>query len=299
MSENVSRKPVIIVTGAMGQVGSAIRRISESYPQWDFHFYSKKELDISDAAIMRNTINFPFDYIINAAAFTAVDKAETEAELAFQINERGAANVAQICVENQAGLLHLSSDYVYHNSLNRPIVETDPAAPQGVYAKSKLAGDTAILQIHHSAIVMRTSWVYSQDGHNFVKTMLKLGKDRDQMRVVKDQIGKPTWAQSIAEAISIVLHRHFLDTAIPGGIYNFADGGECTWYDFALEIFALANPKVHVEPINTDEFPTPATRPNYSILDTRKWENETGFVPNSWQENLALCLKQLKAAETM
>lgn len=282
----------VLVTGANGQVGREIQALAGEFPDLTIIPVDRSVLNIADAdQVIRFAENTAFDYCLNCAAYTAVDKAEQERDLVFAINAQGAANLAKACTAKDAQLIHFSSDYVYHNRENRPLLETDPTTPQGVYAASKLEGDMQVLATDPSALVFRTSWVYSSFGNNFVKTMLRLGAERGALRVVCDQIGAPTYARDIAR-MSLQLIQS--GTAkIQAGIFNYSNEGVCSWYDFAQAIFELSGVKCTVDAIPSTAYPTPAARPAYSVLDKGKFKAAFGLEIPYWRESLRECLELL------
>lgn len=280
----------ILVTGAKGQVGQELQALATQFPQFNFIFTDRDTLDISD----QEAIELLFQQknirlCINCAAYTAVDRAESEPEMAQLINETAIGYLAEVCKKHQAPLFHISSDYVYHNQHNRPLLETDICQAAGVYAKTKLAGERLALAIHPASLVIRTSWVYSSFGHNFVKTMRRLGAERDQLKVVYDQIGAPTYARDLAKAILTII--------VSGqkerwqGIYNYANAGVTSWYDFALAIFDLSEIDCQVQPIPSAAYPTAAPRPHFSLLDTNKIRSTFSVVTPYWRDSLQKCLK--------
>ncbi|HKK76515.1 MAG TPA: dTDP-4-dehydrorhamnose reductase [Saprospiraceae bacterium] len=280
----------ILVTGASGQVGQALQVLAQQHRDLTFLFTNRHQLDIRQEDQVSSFFDAQQpDVCINCAAYTAVDKAETDQDSALLLNDRAVGFLAKACQENQSHLLHISSDYVYHNSLNRPLRETDPCQPQSIYAKSKLAGDERALRLHPQTHILRTSWVYSPWGNNFVKTMLRLGREREQIRVVYDQIGAPTYAPDIAEALlQFITH-----PGAPAGIYNFANAGVASWYDFAKAIFDMAEINCQVTPIPSSAYPTPAKRPHYSLLDTQKIVDALGMEISHWRDRLRQCLKEM------
>lgn len=282
----------VLVTGANGQLGREIQALANEFPDLTIIPVDRSVLNIADAdQVTRFAENTAFDYCLNCAAYTAVDKAEQERDLAFAINAQGAANLANACTAKGAQLIHFSSDYVYHNRENRPLLETDPTTPQGVYAASKLEGDVQVLATDPSALVFRTSWVYSSFGNNFVKTMLRLGAERGALRVVCDQIGAPTYARDIAR-MSLQLIQS--GTAkVQAGIFNYSNEGVCSWYDFAQAIFELSEVKCKVEAIPSTAYPTPAARPAYSVLDKGKFKAAFNLKIPYWRESLMGCLELL------
>ncbi|MEO1623738.1 MAG: dTDP-4-dehydrorhamnose reductase, partial [Bacteroidota bacterium] len=231
----------ILVTGANGQVGQELQQLAKQYPDFQFSFTDVAELDITDAdAVTSFFQQKEIDVCLNCAAYTAVDKAESEEALARKINVDGPMHLAAACQQRGAFLLQLSTDYVYHNDCNRPLIESDPTQPKGVYAQTKLEGDLAALAGGAPAMVIRTSWVYSSFGHNFVKTMLRLGRERDALRVIFDQVGTPTYARDLAAAMLQIVQQladgAWSNEAI-NGIYHYSNEGVTSWYDFAHAIF--------------------------------------------------------------
>lgn len=283
-----SRPNAILVTGAGGQLGQELVTLKDAFPMFDFHFFSSKELDITQAQQVEATLKQrPWLACINCAAYTAVDKAEEEPDKAFAINALGPAHLAEACKLAAAHLIHISTDYVYHTSQNTPCKEDDPVDPQSVYARSKLAGELPVLEA--GGMVVRTSWLYSTFGHNFVKTMLRLGNERKHLRVVWDQIGSPTWAHDLAMHLLEILRRVFMEKLPPdrlGGVYNYSNEGVASWYDFAMAIFELAQMDVHVEPIRTKEFPTPAKRPPFSLMDKSRFRLAFDLTLPHWRTSL-------------
>lgn len=284
----------IIVTGANGQVGSELQFLATQYPNFEFHFTDVAELNITDEqAINTMFAELQPDYCINCAAYTAVDKAESDVATATLINETAVKYLAKACKKQGTTFLHISSDYVYHNRVNRPLKETDKPAPKGVYAATKLAGDLVALAENPNTVVIRTSWVYSSFGHNFVKTMLRLGKERDNLTVVYDQIGAPAYARDIATAMLEIIVK--IEGGKKGfrGIYHFAPSGVTCWYDFARAIFELENIDCKVAPIPTSAYPTPAKRPHYSVLNCDKIKRTFDMEIPYWKDSLKACLEIL------
>ncbi|MCB0601757.1 MAG: dTDP-4-dehydrorhamnose reductase [Saprospiraceae bacterium] len=288
-------RPRVMILGAGGQVGREFRYLHELQAwNWEPHFFNRSELDLSHTEELEKTIrDLAPQVIINAAAYTAVDRAESEPELAFLINAEAPGQLAGICAAKDIFLIHFSTDYVYHNGLNQPLREEDPLQPHSVYARSKLAGEQAISKILPESLIFRTSWVYSAFGHNFVKTMLRLGKERRELRVVDDQIGSPTWARDLAQAVLQILEENPGDLSKYSGIYNYSNEGVCSWYEFAKAIFREAHLDVVVHPIPTSEYPTPAVRPPYSVLDKTRFKETFQLPIPSWEESLKGCLKEI------
>lgn len=277
---------VVLVTGANGQLGQAIKFVAGNYPNIHFVFCTSSDLDITN----KKNCNAVFkkekpDFCINAAAYTAVDKAESEHQKAHLINCIGAKNLAESCKEFNAKLIHISTDFVFDGSKNAPYNETDLPNPKGVYGQTKLQGEIAIQEVFDAYFIIRTSWVYSQFGNNFMKTMLRLGSERDTLSVVNDQIGTPTNAVDLANAILKIVESKIGNNQY--GIYNFSNEGQCSWFDFAKKIFELKKISINLLPIRSTSFPTPAERPKYSVLDKSKIKNVFGVEVLDWEESLA------------
>lgn len=274
---------VVLVTGGNGQLGQALQSIAGNYPEIDFHFAGSAEADITDKENLHRLFSqIKPDYCINAAAYTAVDKAESEPEKAHAINVIGAQNLAQICSEFQTKLIHISTDFVFDGAKRSPYVETDATNPQGVYAQTKLDGEKAIIAAMEQYFIIRTAWVYSKFGNNFMKTMLRVAEQRDSLNVVNDQIGTPTNAVDLADALAQIIQ-----TGKPAyGIYHFSNEGSISWYDFAREIFDINHVSVELNPIPTSSYPTPAKRPEYSVLDKSKIKQIFGIAIKDWKESL-------------
>ena len=286
---------VVLVTGANGQLGQALRSISGNYPEIDFVFCSSSDLDITKKESCEAVfLKYKPNYCINAAAYTAVDKAESEPEKAQLINVKGAKNLAEVCKEFDTILLHISTDFVFDGtstalSVTNGYTEEDSPNPTGVYGLTKLQGEKAIQETLEKYFIIRTSWVYSQFANNFMKTMLRLASERDSLSVVNDQIGTPTNAVDLAEAlISIITQTYHLQPTTYNlfGIYNFSNEGQCSWYDFAKEIFEINNVNINLSAIPTTSFPTPAKRPAFSVLDKSKIKNTFGITILDWQTSL-------------
>lgn len=282
----------ILVTGSNGQLGSELHAIHTLYPQHDFTFADRTTLDLSNLCKLEDYFEDKiFDAIINCAAYTAVDKAEFDEELANTINHRAVSLLAKIAKKKDTALIHVSTDYVFDGKNHRPYIETDPTDPQGVYGRTKRDGENAILDVApKNTLIIRTSWVYSSFGANFVKTMLRLGKERDSLGVIFDQVGTPTYARTLAKAILDILPK--INNAKPV-IYHYSNEGAISWYDFAKAIFELSNIECQVNPITTDQYPTPAKRPHYSLLNKAKIKNDFEITIPYWRDALKECLKKL------
>ena len=281
----------VLVTGANGQLGSEIRSISASYEAYSFFFCASKELNICDHKEVSNFIEAnEIDTIINCAAYTAVDKAEGNLELADAVNHQAVANLAKIAVAKTIRLIHISTDYVFDGTNHQPYTESDTTNPQSVYGVTKLAGEKAMLTANPpNSIIIRTSWVYSNFGNNFVKTMLRLSQEKDQLGIIVDQIGTPTYAEDLAKSILAILPQLNAQTV---EIYNYSNEGVCSWYDFAKAIFEIKGISIKVKPIESTEYPTPAKRPFYSVLNKRKIKDHFELVIPNWKEALKHSLKQ-------
>jgi dTDP-4-dehydrorhamnose reductase len=293
-------KPTILITGAAGQVGNEFRYLAFTHSHFKFLFTDVEQLDITKLGqVLRFFERNTPQYVINCAAYTAVDKAETDTMMAKKINLVGARNLAKACQKTGAVMIHISTDYVYHTHQNTPYKEDDRTNPQGVYAKTKLQGDKAVLKYCEHAMVMRTSWVYGSFGHNFVKTMLRLGKERSSLNVVFDQIGTPTYARHLAKAILQIVHkienqlvsRDILSQS--GGIFHYSNEGVTSWYDFAKAVFDLRQIPCQVNPILSAQYPTPAQRPPFSVLNKAKIRDTFGIDIPHWHDGLIECLKAL------
>ena len=280
---------VVLVTGANGQLGQAIQFVAGNYPNINFVFCSSSDLDITNKENCDSLFNKEKpDFCINAAAYTAVDKAESEPEQAHLINCIGAKNLAETCKEFNAKLIHISTDFVFDGSKNSPYNEADLPNPKGVYGQTKLEGEIAIQEVFDAYFIIRTSWVYSQFGNNFMKTMLRLASERASLSVVSDQIGTPTNAVDLAECLVTIITEHSKLNTEHYGIYNFSNEGQCSWFDFAKKIFEINQVKIDVTPIPTTQFPTPAERPKYSVLDKTKIKTTFGIEIKPWEQSIEI-----------
>ncbi len=286
----------LLITGANGQLGSEIFALHKEYPDFDLYFADLSQLDITDEQAVNTFLDrHPFRYLINGAAYTAVDKAETEPEQARQVNTEGPRLLARACRKRDITLIHYSSDYVYHTEHHRPYVEDDFTAPKGVYAQTKLDGDRAVLEENDQAMILRTSWVYSSFGKNFVKTMLRLGQERNELKVVFDQIGTPTYARDLARTTLDIISKAEKEPQVKKqmkGIFHYSNEGVCSWYDLAVAVMELAYLSCKIHPIETASYPTPAERPPFSVLNKAKIKQTFNMDIPHWRESLKACLKK-------
>jgi|TARA_B110000879_G_C11144222_1_gene501675 dTDP-4-dehydrorhamnose reductase len=293
----MNKLQTILVTGSSGQLGRSIQSIALDYPDYEFVFANRQQLNLSNETSLAKFFGYnTFDIVINCAAYTAVDNAEAEPELANQINHLAVRQLANIAKQQNAKLIHISTDYVFNGKQYRPYLEADEVAPHGVYGQTKLSGEQAIQNtLKNNAIIIRTSWVYSEYGNNFVKTMLKLGQERDSLNVIFDQVGTPTYAKDLAKDImSIVQSQEFRQEDFTTNILHFSNEGVCSWYDFAKTIFELANIQCHVNAIETKDYPTPAKRPHYSVLNKAKIKQTYNLAIPYWKDSLKQCLTALQ-----
>ncbi len=282
----------ILVTGANGQLGNEMRNLSGNDRANRYIFTDVQELDITDPArvqafLSENTV----DFVVNCAAYTAVDKAESEIELCRKINAFAVENLAKASAATGAKMIHVSTDYVYSGTHYMPYVESDAVAPTSVYGVTKLEGEQLLLAANPASVILRTSWLYSPYGNNFVKTMLRLGREREKLSVVFDQVGTPTYAADLAAAIVTILNA---PEFVPG-IYNFSNEGVCSWYDFTLTIHRMAGiDTCRVSPIDTADYPSAATRPFYSVMNKKKIKATYGVEIPHWEESLQKCIAILE-----
>jgi dTDP-4-dehydrorhamnose reductase len=284
----------IWITGSSGQLGSEFFSLQQKYP---FHFlFSDREVDLTDIQQVKGFLNSnSVEGILNCAAYTAVDKAESEQELAMKVNASGVANLVAESISRNLKLIHISTDHVFDGKGHRPYLEEDPTDPVNLYGKTKWEGEQMMIhsELRNSAII-RTSWVYSSFGANFVKTMRKLGAERDLVKVISDQIGSPTYARDLAEVILEILPNLSNDQT---EYYHYSNEGACSWYDFALAIMEMSGLKCQVLPIATEEYPTPAARPSYSLMNKAKIRKQLKAPIPHWRSSLQDCIKLLESTK--
>ena len=282
----------ILVTGGYGQLGNCLQKLSSEFAErFTFGFTNSEALDITDSfAVLDYFDDFKPDFCINASAYTAVDLAESEPEKAFAVNAQGVANLAEACKEHNAVLIHVSTDYVFDGETNLPYEEDNFTNPAGVYGASKRKGEELALEINPKTVILRTSWLYSEFNKNFVKTMLNLFSTKDELNIVSDQHGQPTNANDLAEAIMKIIeteHKTY-------GIFHFSNQPETTWYDFAAKIAEFSDSKIKLNPITTEQYPTPAKRPARSTMSLDKIENTYHIQPKHWEHSLQDCINILQ-----
>lgn len=285
--------PKVLVTGANGQVGMSLRDLEAQHPHLDFVFVTKDELPIHRFELVANYFDIVKpDFCINAAAYTAVDKAETDKETAFQVNGDAVGVLASVCRKYGTRFIHISTDYVFDGLSPEPYKENTPTNPINIYGVSKLRGEALGLLHNADAVIIRTAWVYSEHGNNFVKTMLRLMKDRPAINVVSDQVGAPTYAADLAQAMLAIIERAATHGWTPG-IYHYSNTGRISWYDFAVAIKELSGSTCTVNPIPASQYPTPAKRPSFSLLATNKIQDTYELTIPGWKESLQTCLQRL------
>lgn len=284
----------ILITGCNGQLGNELQLLEKNYPNHQWLNTDVEELDITNQlAVNQFVAENKVDGIINCAAYTAVDKAESDRQLATALNTEAPAYLAAAIEKRGGWLLHISTDYVFDGTNHTPYVETDTPCPDSVYGSTKLAGEMGVMKFCRKTMIIRTGWLYSTFGNNFVKTMLRLGRERDKLGVVFDQVGTPTYAHDLAQAIMTAIEQ-----GVKPGIFHFSDEGVCSWYDFAKAIHRMAGiNRCQVSPLHTEEYPTPASRPHYSVLDKTKIKQTYGIVIPQWEESLQKCLERMEASK--
>lgn len=288
---------MILVTGANGQLGQCFRQLADQNPRTAFYFAGSSELDITNKRMVRKFFEqHAISWCINCAAYTAVDQAQKEPAIARKINISGVKNLAEACAPTGIPLIHFSTDYVYHTKQNTPFKEEDPVSPKGIYARTKRSGERAAMLANPNTMVIRTSWVYSEFAQNFVKTMLRLGRERDKLNVVYDQIGTPTYAPDLAAAVLDIIRKTETEAVPPyllAGIWHYSNEGVTSWYDFAKAIFEIKGIQCDVQPIESKSYPTPAMRPHFSVMDKSKIKTAFALPIPHWRESLRRCLEKL------
>ncbi len=281
----------ILITGGKGQLATCIKDIAVGLNGYSFIYVDLDELDITKQAEVNSFFESEnISFCVNCAAYTAVDKAETQREIAASVNEVGALNLAEACKKHGAGFIQISTDFVFDGKKSSPYIEEDNTEPLGVYGLTKLKGEQEVIRLLPNSFILRTSWLYSEHGQNFLKTMLRLGSERDNLSVVADQIGTPTYAGDLAKVIlKIITERH-----TDYGIYHFSNEGVASWYDFAKAIFDESNTKVKLLPINSEAYPTPAARPSFSVMDKTKIKEIMDLEIPYWRDSLKDCLSKMK-----
>ncbi len=287
----------ILITGSSGQLGKSIKSITSTHSNCELVFANRQQLDLSNETSITNFFEHQnYHIIINCAAYTAVDRAELEPELANQVNHLAVRKLADIAKQKNAKLIHISTDYVFNGKQYRPYLETDSIDPLGVYGQTKFSGEEAIQNtLKNNAVIIRTSWMYSEYGENFVKTMLKLGQNHDDLNVICDQVGTPTYSKDLAKAIMcIVQDQKFKHVDFTTNIVHYSNQGVCSWYDFAKTIFELANVQCRIHSTESKDYSTLAKRPHYSILNTAKIKQMYNVATPYWKDSLKQCMTELK-----
>jgi len=283
----------ILVTGANGQLGWELSQLAASYPAFKFVFFDRSQLDLAFPETFEKIIQtIAPDCIVNTAAYTAVDKSETEKELSYTVNATAVQALASICKHLEIPFITYSTDYVFDGEATEPYATSTKVDPVNYYGSTKAAGETMAMEANEDTIIIRTSWVFSSHGNNFVKTMMRLMKERDQLNIVADQKGRPTYAKDLALATMNMIEAINTGKVIKG-VYHFANVGETTWFNFAAKIKAIAGLSCDLQPIETKDFPTPAKRPAYSVLDTSKIEQDLAIDIRHWEAALKYCIDQI------
>lgn len=281
----------VLVTGANGQLGNEMRLMAQN-SSYHYIFTDVEELDSTDFnAILQTVKEKEIQIIVNCAAYTNVDKAENDFDIANALNNIAVGRLANVAKAQNATLIHISTDYVFNGNNHIPYTEDDITDPIGVYGKTKLAGEETIKKVGCNYIILRTAWLYSKWGNNFVKTMQKLTLEKDSLSVIFDQIGSPTYAKDLAHAISLIIERNMLNQQ---GIYHYSNEGVCSWFDFAKEICELSGHNCNITPIHSQEYPSKVTRPHYSVLDKTKFKETFGIPVPYWKDSLKKCINELK-----
>ncbi len=283
----------ILVTGANGQLGTELSILSRKHAQHHFTFTDVSELDITNARAVEDFFQGnSFDVCVNCAAYTAVDKAESDMEAAFKLNAEASQNLARASAKHNVKLIHISTDFVFDGRKSKPYVEDDLPSPLNIYGKSKWRGEEACVKEYPGCIIIRTSWLYSPFGNNFVKTVQRLCSERKEVGIIYDQIGTPTYAHDLAVAILAIIEK--LPSPEAQGIFHFSNEGVCSWYDFAEAIKNLSGLTCRLKPLETSEYPTPAKRAAYTVMNKKKIKQTFGLEIPHWQESLAACINRMK-----
>ena len=294
---------IILVTGANGQLGKSIKSLVEQQKKsHSFVFVTREQLDLSSPSSIQNYFEAnKFDLIINCAAYTAVDRAENYQEEADMINYIAVKKIAEISKSNNIKLIHISTDFVFDGLKHKPYFESDACSPLNIYGKTKLEGENAILSImKFNAIIIRTSWVYSEYGNNFVDTIMKLSQKNNNLNIVSDQLGTPTYARDLGQAIlNIIKNEKFNELDMASEIYHYSNEGECSWYDFAKEVINILGIKCTINPINSEDYPTAARRPRHTIMSKDKISKEFGIKIIFWKDSLKFCMKNLSTSSLL
>jgi len=286
----------VLITGSNGQLGSEIKELASEYENLECIFKDHPELDICDPEVLNTfIIDKKINVVINCAAYTAVDQAEENPEIAEQVNAKGVLNLVNALKKVDGKLIHISTDYVFDGTSFLPYKESDPVSPIGVYGETKRAGELAVINSDIDSIVIRTSWLYSSYGNNFVKTMLRLGSEKENLGVIFDQVGTPTNASDLAKTcLDILLDESLENISTKGKIYHYSNEGVTSWYDFAKAIMELGSLDCKVRPIQTRDYPTPAKRPHYSVLNKSKIKIDFNIQIPYWRDSLDKCIEKLK-----
>ena len=283
-------QPVILVTGSNGQLGKELQQLASSYPAYRFVFASREDLKLHHFGLVENFfVGLNPQYCINCAAYTAVDRAESEQDMAILVNGEAVGNLAAICKKFNTKLIHISTDYVFDGESETPYQPDDATGPVSMYGISKLKGEELCMRENADAIIIRTAWVYSEFGNNFVKTMMRLMNERPEIKVVNDQIGAPTYAADLAKACLDIIASNKWQS----GMYHYSNSGKISWYDFAVAIKEMIGSDCIVHPIPTTDYPTPAKRPKFSLLDTEKIKTVFGVQIPEWRESLQKCVRRI------
>lgn len=282
----------VLVTGSNGQLGNEVQGLASSFPQFEFIFTDVEELDICDReAVEKYFAERKIDVLLNCAAYTAVDKAEEDVELCYRINEKAVGILGEVAAQYGTKMVHVSTDYVFDGTSYLPYTEDRPVCPATVYGKSKLAGEQLLMDVCPAVVIVRTSWLYSSFGNNFVKTMIKLGRERDTLNVIFDQVGTPTYAADLADALLQIVSA---DKFIPG-VYHYSNEGVCSWYDFTIAIHQIAGIDCRVLPIESKDYPAKTPRPHYSVLNKNKIKSNYNIQIPHWEDGLRRCMAILTA----